>query len=359
MSVMSDRRPECSVIVTTCERQAGLDLCLRSLRDQSIPRDRYEVVVVDDGSDASTATVCRALARHMPLRLFRTMRHGQGHAKNVGIAAARAPVVVFFDDDLAHPDLLWHHVSVHSRDLRERVAIAGRVTWSPELDATPLMEYLTEVGGRLRCASTTTPGVRPPPPDILGAGAASWKTEFLRRHGGFDEAFSHVLEELELVQRLSHHGLVVADHADAVSYRAFTPTLEDACRTAEQHGRALVRLALRHAQTQVQDACRLPAWSASWQDVRYRVRKLLRQGRRLERIADHDLAPSGLDRSLAEIYHELLSGMTGRGVSKEMNQLPRPEAARLGHAGRPVDPEPASTKGTDGPVRSPVLSSHE
>jgi cellulose synthase/poly-beta-1,6-N-acetylglucosamine synthase-like glycosyltransferase len=313
-------------------------------------------VVVDDGSDASTAAVCRALARHMPLRLITTTEDGQGKAKNVGIAAARAPVVVFFDDDVAHPDFLWHYVSLHSRDMRERIAITGRVAWSPELQQTPLMQYLTDScsSGSLRCASRTGEGIRPFG-FLLGAGAASWKTEFLRRHGLFDEAFTHVLEDLELAHRLSRYGLVISDHHDAVSYRARPFTLEDACWGAEHHGRALVRLALRHTDRQVLDHCRLEQWSASWWDVRYRVRKLFRHARRLER----DAAASGLDQGLAAIYDELLAGMTGRGVSKEMGQLPKSDAARLQDSMGGVVDEPAKNEGNDGTARSPVLSTHE
>jgi hypothetical protein len=114
-------------------------------------------------------------------------------------------------------------------------------------------------------------------------------------------------------------------------------------------------LALRHTHRKVLDECCLEQRLASWQDVRYRVRKLFRHARRLER----DGTPDGLDRRLSAIYDELLSGMTGRGVSKEMCQLPKSDAGRLNDAMRRVVAEPAATSGTDGVAQSPVLSTHE
>ena len=243
---MVDRYPDCSVIVPTGDRSAELADCLRSLRDQSLPRDRYEVIVVDSGPGDATTQVCRALARTMPIRVFQTPDRGRSHAKNVGLGAASAPISLFLeDDDLAHPDLVWHHVNAHRQDLRDRVSVLGHTGWSPDLSVSPLMQYLTEVGP-MRLA----PGGRDDEPDFvlepIGRGRVSCKTEFLRQHGPFDETFTDVLEEVELGYRLSKHGLATRRRRDAVSYMSKPLTLMGACRRAELQGRALVRMAVLH-----------------------------------------------------------------------------------------------------------------
>ncbi len=41
--------PRCSIVVPTYQRPVALAACLESLAAQDYPRDRYEVIVVNDG----------------------------------------------------------------------------------------------------------------------------------------------------------------------------------------------------------------------------------------------------------------------------------------------------------------------
>ena len=56
-----------SVIVPAYNSERTLGICLRSLVQQSIPRDQYEIIVVDDGSVDGTA----ALAESFGVRVVR------------------------------------------------------------------------------------------------------------------------------------------------------------------------------------------------------------------------------------------------------------------------------------------------
>ena len=142
--------PLISVVIPTYQRAALLERSLESLTAQTLPRDSFEVVVVDDGSSDWTATVCDRLAEELPLRYFRIENSGISAAKNLGLFAARAPLVLWFDDDdLADPRLLEAHVEAHSEHPEENVAVLGYTTWSSELEVTPLMEYVTEIGKHL------------------------------------------------------------------------------------------------------------------------------------------------------------------------------------------------------------------
>jgi glycosyltransferase involved in cell wall biosynthesis len=94
--------PDVSVVVPTRDRAGLLAELLASLRAQTLPADRFEVLVVDDGSRDGTAALLAEQQRHGTLRAVSTGRRegaGPAAARNAGWRAARAPVVAFTDDD--------------------------------------------------------------------------------------------------------------------------------------------------------------------------------------------------------------------------------------------------------------------
>ena len=88
-----------SVVVPTRNRAAYLDVALRTLRSQDID-EPYELIVVDDASTDETP----ATAEHLGARVIRQReRRGPNAARNAGIAATRAELIVLVDDDVAAP----------------------------------------------------------------------------------------------------------------------------------------------------------------------------------------------------------------------------------------------------------------
>lgn len=96
------RRPPLSVVIPVCNGGAAFERCLRGLRESNV-RD-YELVVVDDGSTDSSATLAM-------LHGARLIRHSQplgpAAARNAGARAATSSLVFFFDADVVpHPDTM-------------------------------------------------------------------------------------------------------------------------------------------------------------------------------------------------------------------------------------------------------------
>ena len=90
-----------SVVVPTHNRPALLRRTLDSLQDQRADGVRYEVVVVDNNSTERASAEAEEDARNRPgVKYLLEPRPGVSHARNTGIAAARAPIIAFIDDDV-------------------------------------------------------------------------------------------------------------------------------------------------------------------------------------------------------------------------------------------------------------------
>lgn len=89
-----------SPIICTHNRAAYLPQAIRSLMEQSIGRDDYEIIVVDNASTDATRDVTTRLMQEAPnLRYIYEGTSGLSSARNRGIKEAVAPVVAFLDDD--------------------------------------------------------------------------------------------------------------------------------------------------------------------------------------------------------------------------------------------------------------------
>jgi len=127
--------PLISVVIPTRNRATLLDRTLGSLLAQTLPGERFEVIVVDNGSTDATLEICRAWAGR--LRNFRSIcekEPGLHVGRHAGLRASRSELLVYADDDIrAFPTWLEGMVDAF-RDLN--VGLVGGNSL-PEFDASP------------------------------------------------------------------------------------------------------------------------------------------------------------------------------------------------------------------------------
>jgi poly(ribitol-phosphate) beta-N-acetylglucosaminyltransferase len=94
-------QPKVSVVVPVYNPGHDIDDCIRTLLDQSLPADEYEVIFVDDGStDATPARLDALAAEQAHVRVEHIPNSGwPGKPRNVGIELSRGEFVYFVDND--------------------------------------------------------------------------------------------------------------------------------------------------------------------------------------------------------------------------------------------------------------------
>jgi glycosyltransferase involved in cell wall biosynthesis len=169
--------PEVAVVVSTYRRVALLPRLVAALEAQTLEPHRFEVIVVDNGSDDGTWEQLTALATRSPAQL-RPLRievnDGPAPARNLGWRSARAPLVAFTDDDcVPRPD--WLAQAVASAQATPDLGVLQGAVLRP----TGPYEY----GPRTVYRETLAPS-----PYFEGCNVVFPKA-VLERTGGFDESF--------------------------------------------------------------------------------------------------------------------------------------------------------------------------
>lgn len=119
-------KPAISVIIPTYGRPERLRYCLAALSATDYPRDRFEVIVIDDGSRIPPSTVVAEFAKHVNVKLIQQRHAGPARARNLGAKSSCAEFLAFTDDDCA-PTPTWLTTIEACLRATPNQLIAGRV----------------------------------------------------------------------------------------------------------------------------------------------------------------------------------------------------------------------------------------
>lgn len=118
------RAPGLSIVTPTYNRRERLARVLSALEAQSVPKDSFEVIVVDDGSTDGTTEWLEQQRYGYALRALRQSNSGPAEARNVGVLSAVGELVLFLDDDVVPaPELIAEHLRSHAAESTDVVVL--------------------------------------------------------------------------------------------------------------------------------------------------------------------------------------------------------------------------------------------
>jgi GT2 family glycosyltransferase len=233
--------PLACVVMPTYGRRASLIRVLTALADQKSADGAFEVIVVCDGDSDGSAAACRRLAPTLPykLRIVEQSNAGPATARNRGVQAAIAELIIFLDDDvLPDPLLIATHLAAHAG--RSRLASIGPLLhpadevlslWGAWEQRMLDRQYTAMQEGRWQATYRQ-----------FYTGNAAVRKEDILAVGGFDPSFKRA-EDIELALRLREQGTTFSflPEAQGLHYvqRSFTAWL----RVPAAYGAADVAMA--------------------------------------------------------------------------------------------------------------------
>jgi cellulose synthase/poly-beta-1,6-N-acetylglucosamine synthase-like glycosyltransferase len=225
--------PPVSVIVPALDAARTLGPCIDSLLGLRYPRDRLELIAVDNGSSDGTREIAR---RYAEITLVEEPVRGRAAARNRGLRAAAHEIVAMTDADCTvDPDWLRNLVEP-LRD--ESVALVGG-----RILASRRNHPIAAFGEQIHDNEKAIRVFRPP-----YVSTANWASRraVLDQVGGFDEALP-CGEDSDFAYRCFRAGLAPAYAPEAVVYHRNEESRAGLFREGYRHGFASVRLHKKHA----------------------------------------------------------------------------------------------------------------
>jgi GT2 family glycosyltransferase len=231
---MSRELPHFSVVVPTYERPAQLAACVEALARLDYPRERFEVLIVDDGSARPPRDVVKRFNDALDVRLFEQEENaGPAAARNLGARHARGEFLAFTDDD-CEPEPAWLRAFA-TRFIEEPARVVGGRTFNA-LDGNPYSEtsqLIIEVVYEHFNRDDTE--ARFFASNNFAVHAASF-----RDAGGFDVTF-RTSEDREFCARWRSRGLALTYEPGAVVRHSHRLTLGSLWRQHFGYGRGALR----------------------------------------------------------------------------------------------------------------------
>jgi glycosyltransferase involved in cell wall biosynthesis len=234
--------PTFSVIFPTYNRCDVVERTIRHLLAQDYPADRYEILAVDNSTDATPAMVERLAAESRaaggpPVRLLHVAERLPAVKRNLGLRAAVGDYVMFVNDDVwFEPEALREHAATHLA-WDEPIAVLGWCRQSPEMERTPFVAWYEPFAyDRIEHLAD-----QPVPYEFFWSMNLSLpRATMLERNLVFHEDWAHIgHEDVELGWRWTQAGLEAVYNPRARGDHFHPHTVASACRLQESIGRGL------------------------------------------------------------------------------------------------------------------------
>ncbi len=210
--------PSVAVIVPCWNEATTIGGTCDSLLALNYPKEKLEVILVNDGSTDDTRNAIARFAEHPQVRIIHKENGGKHTALNIGIAATHAEFVGCLDaDSFVEPDALREIVPCFA-ETRVAAVTAAMSVHHPKnlLQHMQHVEYVLGIALRHAIASVNGLYVTPGP-------FSFYRHSVIKELGGF--RYGHQTEDMEMALRIQHAGYSIENAPRARVYTKSPNTL--------------------------------------------------------------------------------------------------------------------------------------
>ena len=212
-----------SIIVPAYNEEKYISKCLEMLLDIDYPRERLEIIVINDGSTDNTEREARKFEKY-GVKVYTQKNAGKGAALNHGLRIARGGFIVTMDaDSYVLPGTLRQLLAFFRED-EKVMAVTPAIKIRPSknlLVELQRIEYLMIIFSRKLLSFIDAVPVTPGPFSIFRASV-------FKEIGGFDE--NNLVEDQEIALRIQRHNYKIKSSVKAEVYTEPPDNLNDRLR---------------------------------------------------------------------------------------------------------------------------------
>ncbi len=215
---MFPERPYFSIVIPTYNRPDQLAACLQAITCLDYPRDRFEVIVVDDGGKTSLENVVSPYREELDLTLITQANAGPAAARNAGAVKAKGEYLAFTDDD-CKPEPAWLEALSLRFSSTPDVAVGGRI-----LNTLPENIYSTATDLLIKYLYENL-NHDPNQAQFFTSNNLVLPRDKFMKMGRFDTTFPRAAgEDRELCDRWLYHGYTLTYVPEAVIHHSHNMT---------------------------------------------------------------------------------------------------------------------------------------
>ncbi|HRS01990.1 MAG TPA: glycosyltransferase, partial [Bacteroidota bacterium] len=239
-----------SIIIPTFNRSDVLMMCLDAINKQTFPHNKFEVIVIDDGSTDDTEQKTRNFPNTFKLTYIKQKNSGPGPARNKGILFAKGEYSLILNDDaIMDPYNLEAHFMSHLTKYNgQKVAVIGKFDYSEEFIERPFV-WLTQNTNVIFSYNSLEPN-KPFDYKYFWTCNISLKTTAIIEAGLFDENFSEpMMEDTELGYRLQMMGYNVYFEPESKSTHYHWIDVPGFVKRQKMNGRNVLKFLMKYPHT--------------------------------------------------------------------------------------------------------------
>jgi cellulose synthase/poly-beta-1,6-N-acetylglucosamine synthase-like glycosyltransferase len=193
--------PFVSIVIPAYNEEKKITATIKSVMKLDYPKNKYEVLVVDDGSADNTGNVTKDIIKNnknFDIRLIKQVNKGKGAALNNALKRCKGEFFICLDADSYVSKDALHKLLPEFEDLEVAVALPLLKVRNPEslLQKMQWLEYLVNMFYKKLMSTLDCVHVSPGP-------FSAYRKSMLKEVGGFDE--DNLTEDLEISLRLQNH----------------------------------------------------------------------------------------------------------------------------------------------------------